>query len=525
MQRDIAMIWLKIAAATLLVLSSFLAADQLTLKDGTVLEGTVITQADSYWIKTPDGKSRIIPFADVKSVNTASTPGTSTPGTSANFAATKRQADAAESPMAALAIWQKYVESKPADSDRSAAASELEKWKKLADDDAEKINGKWIGGPQRRDIMAKASALCDEAAELIARSQTLAAVKKLEQAVKVYPNSYQAIFSLGYLSLVAKNEPDAIRYFEQGLRLRPNSSEALNNLGIAVLAKRDYTRAVDLLYKAVQVEDNKVLAQNLINVLDVVPQPVKNTLRYKAAADASKLLAGKYSITAATRNYALLPPRPKGKAGDEGDLAGVRSAGSGFVIRDDGLILTNRHVVEGGQNLLVLLPGNVRKSAEVVSIDEEQDLALIRVKPDQKLPTVVLAAADSPAEGAQCFVMGYPLIDRMGATIKITQGIVSGRGRAAVGTDVVVDAKVNPGNSGGPLLNNRGQVIGIVTMKSRSTETEDSYGLAISSGRIRKFLEKHQITPTIATTPGETLDAEQVVARLKDATVCVLSVR
>ena len=62
--------------------------------------------------------------------------------------------------------------------------------------------------------------------------------------------------------------------------------------------------------------------------------------------------------------------------------------------------------------------------------------------------------------------MGFPLIDRMGASIKVTQGIVSGTGRSDAGADVVIDAKVNPGNSGGPLLDKFGRVIGIITMKT-----------------------------------------------------------
>jgi len=515
------MLWPTVMVVVMLS-SPLLLADQLTLNDGAVLEGTVIKQADSYWIKTPDGKSRVIPLADVKSHVSANAP--TIPGTTLAFVNAKRRADAVESPVAAVAIWLKFLESKPADADRAAGDIELEKARKLAEDDAEKINGKWVGGPQRRAIVAKAVALCAAAAELIAQNQTLAAQKKLQEAVKAYPNCYQAIFSLGYLSLQAKNETDAIRYFEQGLRLRPNSSEALNNLGVAMLAKPDYARAIDLVYRAAEIEDSRIIAQNLVNVLSVAPPNLRSGFRYKAATEAAKLLAGKYNIAEPIRNYALLPPRLKPKDG-EPDLPGVRSSGTGFLIRDDGLILTNRHVVDGAQNLLVLLPGNVRKTAEVITIDDELDLALIQVKTDQKLPILFFAKPDLPAEGAQCFVVGYPLIDRMGATIKITQGIVAGKGPSAVGADIVVDAKVNPGNSGGPLLNNRAHVIGIVTMKSRSTETIDSYGLAISSGRIRQFLQQHNIASPLADASPQPLNAEQIAARAKTATVCVLSLR
>jgi S1-C subfamily serine protease len=528
----------------LLLFVSALYADQLTLKDGTVLEGTIVRQKDCYWVRTSNGQTRIVPFSDVqpptspkepapskpvappKPVTPTTTPASESSPSASPFAAAKRQIETTDSPLAAVAHWQKFIDSNPSPSDLAAATAELEKWRKLADDSAERINGRWIGGAERRLLIDKANALTDEAADLIAKDQTLAAIKKLQDAVRTYPNSYQAVFSLGYLSLQSKNEADAIRYFEQGLKVRPHDGEALNNLGIAVLAKRDFARSIDLLYRAAEIADNRVLAQNLYNVVDTAPERLRNSPRYKAAAAASQLLAGKYSITENTRNFALIPPHKKSNNPEDELLAGVRSAGTGFVINADGLILTNRHVVEGAQALLVLLPGNIRRSAEVVCIDEDQDLALVRVKHDRPLPPVSFAKSEPPAEGAACFVMGYPLIDRMGASIKITQGIVSGKTRnAAIGVDIVVDAKVNPGNSGGPLLNDRGQVIGIVTMKSRSTVTEDSYGLAISTARFSPFLQKNNITLSPSPDASQVLTAEQIATRLKPSTVCILSVR
>ncbi len=204
-------------------------------------------------------------------------------------------------------------------------------------------------------------------------------------------------------------------------------------------------------------------------------------------------------------------------------MANVIASGTGFIVTEDGLVLTNRHVVAKGKAFMVILPGNVRKSAEVVTIDTEQDLALLRIKAEGKYPIVELADAVLPKEGAACFVMGYPMLDRMGSNIKITQGIVSGVARADA-ADILTDAKVNPGNSGGPLLNAHGQVMGIVTMKTIVTAMEDSYGMAISSVRIQKFLAKNKVAITPARPGGQVLNAEEVAAKLKPATVCILSV-
>src|SRR5690606_12701538 len=120
------------------------------------------------------------------------------------------------------------------------------------------------------------------------------------------------------------------------------------------------------------------------------------------------------------------------------------SSGTGFLVSEDGLILTNAHVVKDGRELMVLVNERDRRSAEVVAMDEILDLALIRIKPkaDEKLPFLRFIPTDRPADGAECTVMGYPMIDRLGQAIKITRGIVSSA--SGEGDHVLIDAKVNP---------------------------------------------------------------------------------
>jgi serine protease Do len=199
------------------------------------------------------------------------------------------------------------------------------------------------------------------------------------------------------------------------------------------------------------------------------------------------------------------------------------SSGTGFVVAAGGIILTNRHVVEGGTRFTVRLDGAKEQPAELVTIDKEQDLALLRVKSEAALPVVTFSDGDKVNEGANCYVLGFPLIDRMGESIKVTQGIVSGSGRGDVGADVVIDAKVNPGNSGGPLLDKFGRVIGIITMKTRAATFEDSYGLAIGSSKILEFLQKNNVTVSKAAPGTAALTAEDVAAKVKPATVCILA--
>jgi len=203
------------------------------------------------------------------------------------------------------------------------------------------------------------------------------------------------------------------------------------------------------------------------------------------------------------------------------------SSGTGFFINQDGLILTNRHVVDGGKTFMVMMDDGSRGAAEIVAMDEEQDLALVRLKSKEEktYSFARLSEKDSPGDGAECTVIGFPLIDRLGGSIKITRGIVSSSAATVIGPDVMIDARVNPGNSGGPILDKHGNVMAIVSMKTLASATEDTYGLGISAGQIRKFLAKNKIEVE-AGEAGETgLSAEEIAAKVKPAAVCILATR
>lgn len=530
--------WLLVA----LVLGSaaIVWADKVTLRDGTVLEGTVIKEPDGYWFKGENGERRHIPDADVASVEKG-TLGAGSGGPTVrgslprvgSLASTKRRADEVDTPVAAVSIWQQFIDSKPSEQDLKVAREELAKWKKLQQDGAEKIRGKWVGGDERKKIVEKARQLHKEGIQLMESHQTLQAVKKLEESQTVYPNSFPSAFWLGYLSML-QSEADndkgmlqkAINYFNQALRIRPNSPEALADLGLCQLQKREYQDAVMSLYKAAQSGDNAEIAQDLVTALSALPPAQLKSDRIRPAVQAASLLASRYNVSGPGPLTLVGLKEKDSPGGGQKDVeAGGYYSGTGFLISPEGLILTNRHVVENSKTLLVMLGDNTEKSAEVVNIDDEQDLALIKVKPDGRLPFLRLSPNDSPAEGAECTVMGFPLIDRLGESIKVTRGIVSSRARQEIGADVMIDAKVNPGNSGGPILDKYGHVMAIVCLKTLATSLEDSYGFGISTGQIRKYLAKNHVElPKAAPTLGP-LTTEQIVGKVKPAAVCILSTR
>src|SRR5581483_4693 len=388
------------------------------------------------------------------------------------------------------------------------------------DTGAERLNGRWVGGEELKNIQERAGKLIAEAEDLLKNNQTLQAIPKLQAAAKIYPNSDQVNYFLGKIAMEQRKYDDALRYFEANLRLRPDSPENMNNIGVALYFKKtQWERAITTLQHAAELKDSRIIAQNLANAIIAAPENVKKSSRIKPAIDAADVLASKYKLKSATTSMTIIAPVPPKPESGNREVASAWS-GSGFFITNDGLILTNRHVAEGAKTLMVLVAGK-EKAADIVAIDDEQDLALIRLHAPAKVSFVYLSPRDEPGDGADCTVMGYPLIDRLGAAVKVTRGIVSSALKDEKGPDVITDAKVNPGNSGGPIFDRYGNVMAIVCMKSLSSAMEDSYGIGISAGHIRQFLAKQKLSLPPGTTQAQ-LSAEDIATMATPATVCIV---
>lgn len=157
--------------------------------------------------------------------------------------------------------------------------------------------------------------------------------------------------------------------------------------------------------------------------------------------------------------------------------------GSGFIINKEGYILTNYHVVEGSTQVKVLLSTGKEVGAKVVNYDTKKDIAMVKLDDGVTVPGVAeLGDSDALYAGEEVVAIGTPLSTEFSATC--TKGIISAINRN-VETDsgvtmnlIQTDAAINPGNSGGPLINTKGQVIGINNMKLVTTEVE-GIGFAI----------------------------------------------
>lgn len=167
-----------------------------------------------------------------------------------------------------------------------------------------------------------------------------------------------------------------------------------------------------------------------------------------------------------------------------------KGSGSGVIIRPDGYIVTNNHVVEGATTVQVTLNNNKTYDAEVIGRDEATDIALIKVDA-QGLPCIELADSDALRLGEWVIAIGSPYNLRS----TITAGIVSAKGRSMaqsgefkIESFIQTDAAVNPGNSGGALVNKAGKLVGINTMIYSQTGSYSGYSFAVPSNIVRKIV-------------------------------------
>jgi serine protease Do/serine protease DegQ len=166
---------------------------------------------------------------------------------------------------------------------------------------------------------------------------------------------------------------------------------------------------------------------------------------------------------------------------------GQTSLGSGVIIDKRGFVLTNNHVIREADTILVRLADRKEHPAQVIGQDPRTDVAVIRVETDRELPEARLGDSDGLRVGEWAIAIGNPF----GLNHTLTVGVVSATGRSDVGITsqedfIQTDASINPGNSGGPLLNVRGEVIGINTAIVASGQ---GIGFAIPINLARKIAQ------------------------------------
>jgi serine protease Do len=188
----------------------------------------------------------------------------------------------------------------------------------------------------------------------------------------------------------------------------------------------------------------------------------------------------------------FFPQAPHGRGRPEVQ----RSSGSGFIVSADGDILTNAHVVDGAERVTVRLLDHRQFTARVIGTDPTTDVALIHIDADHLTPAA-LGNSDAARVGEWVLAVGNPLGENLSFTV--TSGIISAKGRSlalpnsserSIQDFIQTDAAINPGNSGGPLVNVRGEVIGINSAIASETGFYTGYGFAIPVNLARQVMDQ-----------------------------------
>jgi Do/DeqQ family serine protease len=163
--------------------------------------------------------------------------------------------------------------------------------------------------------------------------------------------------------------------------------------------------------------------------------------------------------------------------------------GSGVIISEDGYIVTNNHVIKDATEIEITLNNKKSYKAKLIGTDSKMDIALLKITANEKLPYTTFANSDSVKIGEWVLAVGNPY--NLNSTV--TAGIISAKARnldaSGIQSFIQTDAAVNPGNSGGALVNTRGELIGINTMISSPTGSYTGYSFAIPSNNARKIID------------------------------------
>lgn len=180
-----------------------------------------------------------------------------------------------------------------------------------------------------------------------------------------------------------------------------------------------------------------------------------------------------------------LPQVPRRQTAPQAEVLG-----SGFIIAADGIIVTNNHVIDGGSDIKVTLDDGTVLPAKVIGSDAKTDMAVLQIKADKPLPTIQWGDSDKLQVGDQVLAIGNPF----GIGTTVTAGIVSARGRdlhsGPYDDFIQIDAPINHGNSGGPLVDVEGKVVGINTAIYSPNGGSVGVGFAVPSDEARQVVAK-----------------------------------
>ena len=369
------------------------------------------------------------------------------------------------------------------------------------------------------------------------------AISSLKEAIRIRPDFTEAYNGLGYTYNELGQHQDALTYYRKAARIKPDFAEAHNGLGYTYRELGRYRDAISSYKEAIRIKPDYVVARNNLNELekklaDERPalgkqlsekesthealQNIQETDRLARERQRFEEERKKFEAFRLVEEKRLEEERKKHEALRLAEEERQRQAqakkesslqsgtGSGFFVSKMGHVITNAHVVQSCNRVTIGDNANKQVPAELINTDRSNDLALLKLSTlemasaeskslIQKLGVVVVPLAangllrnEDVRLGEKVLVAGYPFGDVFSNTIKVTSGIVSAtRGAGDDSGQFQLDAAVQPGNSGGPIYDSGGNIVGVVISqlnKRTFGSLVENVNFGVKASTVRQFL-------------------------------------
>ena len=436
--------------------------------------------------------------------------------------------------------------------EREKAQPRVEYWTQAAKDDLIRVGTKWMAKSEADVLKAEADKLVEESIQCLALSDLDGADRKLKKASSVYPDHLPSLYLLGIGAALNGKFDGAEKQFTLCLVRSPNNVAVLNNTAVCEVKNRKYSEALAHWEAAANIDpESSEVKRNLATFIAVAAKQTAPKVDRKyidrattifTAMTASKPAEAVFVISSdpkpPPKATSAVPGKPpvkrvpvvasngyvisklvKAQGASIVEESQVVGNGSGFVVAS-GYVLTNRHVVQHAEALTIQSPEDGKLLAAKVLATADPDLALVECKELKASPVAIGSTA--PGRGTEVLAFGFPMASVVGKGLKTTRGIITGLPETANNNMFLLDVPVNPGNSGGPLCDQTGRVVGIVTAKTFSDTFVQGYSLAIPINDATKFVQGK--IKDWKPTPGTDtkLDWPAVDASLSKSTVMIL---
>ena len=493
-----------------------------------------VKPGDVVQLKTTDGRTIDVPLSQLSAADKAyvrTRPNTESP----RLAKIRRTADRCRLPDDAIVIYRIFHDDpQTSEEDRAVAAARIAELKEISAKKLVRLNKQWVSAEEADTVRRKADELMRQGLELLKLDNEVAFQQKFAAAAALEPEDIRAEFLQAVIYTAARSGEKALPVFQRCLLRDPENVAVLNNIALLSVAKADWNAMSSYWRRAMELQPDQRIVHNVGRFLEQSTESnisIPKGLRDALSLPYAELVAsGKFRATEPEVGWLFMliessaldidfrkdddekPRQVLPAATDDGKVVG---GGTGFVVQS-GYILTNAHVAQDDAVFEIQLGDGMLLKATRIAKAEGTDLALLKCE-ELTAPPLVLSPQIVP-RGTDVMLLGYPEMMTLGASLKATRGSIASLPDANAGDRYLYDAVTNAGNSGGPVCDDKGNVVAVHYL---GINTASRYGGGIPSSKALEFLQK-SLPDYAPGAPSTTrLDWPQVDEKVSPSTVLI----